>query len=127
MDELAKYYRIWKKEKLLLGDAWEGGDHQNIFHNGKGKPYYYTNPTAQWAKTKKMYGLKDVRLHDLQHTMVALLMEAGESLSAIQRRIGDASARKTSDIYDHVSEKLENSAVKHFNHFDPRNPAQKQS
>ncbi|MCY9108297.1 hypothetical protein P9422_20110 [Bacillus atrophaeus] len=31
--------------------------------------------------------------------MVALLMEAGESLSAIQRRAGHASARTTSDIY----------------------------
>ncbi|MCY8920233.1 site-specific integrase [Bacillus atrophaeus] len=80
-------------------------------------------PPAQWAKTKKMYGLKDVRLHDLRHTMVALLMEAGESLSAIQRRAGHASARTTSDIYGHVSKKLENSTVKHFNHFDHRNPA----
>lgn len=58
MNELAKYYRIWKKEKLLLGDAREGGDHQNIFHSCKGKPYYYTNPTEKWAKTKKMYGPK---------------------------------------------------------------------
>ncbi len=79
MDELAKYYRIRKKEKLLLGDAWEGGEHQYVFHSGKGKPYYYTTPTAKWAKIKKKYGLKDIRLHDLRHTMVALLMEAGES------------------------------------------------
>ncbi|MCY9195992.1 site-specific integrase [Bacillus atrophaeus] len=127
MDELAKYYRIWKKEKLLLGDAWEGREHQYVFHSGKGKPYYYTTPTAKWAKMKKKYGLKDVRLHDLRHTMVALLMEAGESLSAIQRRAGHASARTTSDIYGHVTEKLENSTVKHFNQFDPRNLAQKQS
>lgn len=46
---------------------------------------------------------------------------------AIQRRIGHASARTTSNFYDHVSEKLENSTVKHFNHFDPRNLRQKQS
>ncbi|WP_253295060.1 hypothetical protein [Bacillus atrophaeus] len=59
----------------------------------------------------------------MRYTMVALLMKTGESLSAIQRRIGHASARTTSDIYDHVSEKLENSTVKHFNHFDPRDPA----
>lgn len=54
-------------------------------------------------------------------------MEAGENLSAIQRRAGHASARTTSDIYGHVTEKLENSTVKHFNQFDPRNLAQKQS
>lgn len=28
MDELASYYRIWQKEKELLGDAWEGGENQ---------------------------------------------------------------------------------------------------
>lgn len=54
-------------------------------------------------------------------------MEAGENLSAIQRRAGHASARTTSDIYGRVTEKLENSTVKHFNQFDPRNLAQKQS
>ncbi|MEC3587887.1 hypothetical protein P9125_08055 [Bacillus mojavensis] len=58
--------------------------------------------------------------------MVALLREAGESLSAIQRRAGHASTRTTSDIYGHVTEKLENSTVKHFNQFDPRNLAQNQ-
>ncbi|MGW6102327.1 hypothetical protein ACWFOH_07655, partial [Bacillus subtilis] len=46
---------------------------------------------------------------------------------AIQRRAGHASARTTSDIYGHVTEKLENSTVKQFNQFDPRNLAQKQS
>jgi len=40
-------------EKLLLGDAWEGGEHQFVFHSGKGKPYYYTTPTAKWTKIKK--------------------------------------------------------------------------
>ncbi|ADV96184.1 hypothetical protein ABD69_15960 [Bacillus subtilis] len=37
-------------------------------------------------KLKKKYGLKDVRLHDLRHTMVALLMEAGESLSCYPKK-----------------------------------------
>ncbi|WP_329956614.1 tyrosine-type recombinase/integrase [Bacillus sp. PS108] len=76
----------YEKEKLLLSDAWEGGEHQYVFHSGKGKPYYYTTPTAKWTKIKKKYGLKDVRLHDLRHTMVALLMEAGESLSCYPKK-----------------------------------------
>lgn len=38
--------------------------------------------------------------------MVALLMEAGESISAIQRRAGHASARTTSDIYGHVTDEM---------------------
>ncbi|WP_254610295.1 tyrosine-type recombinase/integrase [Bacillus tequilensis] len=85
----------------MVDDAWEGEDNQYIFHSGTGKPYYYTIPTAKWAKIKKKYGLKDIRLHDLRHTMVALLIEAGENMSAIQKRASHASRRITSDIYGH--------------------------
>jgi hypothetical protein len=31
MDELAKYYRIWKKEKLMLGDAGKVGTTNTFF------------------------------------------------------------------------------------------------
>ncbi|KJH55806.1 tyrosine-type recombinase/integrase [Bacillus licheniformis] len=121
MEELASYYRIWQKEKELLGDAWEGAENQYIFHSGKGKPYYYTTPTSKWSKFKKKYKLKDIRLHDLRHTMVALLIEAGENLSAIQKRAGHSSHQITSDIYGHVTEKLENETVEYFNQFNPKN------
>lgn len=38
---------------------------------------------------------------------MALLIEAGENMSAIQKRAGHASRRITSDIVGHVTEKLE--------------------
>lgn len=49
MDEPEKYYSMWKKEKLGLGDAWEGGEHQYILHSGQGKPYYY-NPHCEMVQ-----------------------------------------------------------------------------
>ncbi|WP_342689176.1 hypothetical protein [Bacillus pumilus] len=47
-------------------------------------------------------------------------MEAGESISAIQRRAGHASARTTSDIYGHVTDEMKKSTANHFNKFDPK-------
>lgn len=120
MKELAAYYRMWQKEKDMLGDAWEGEDHQYIFHSGKGKPYYYTTPTNKWSKFKKKYDVKNIRLHDLRHTMVALLIEAGENMSAIQKRAGHASPQITSNIYGHVTEELENKTAEYFNQFNPK-------
>nr|WP_223249914.1 site-specific integrase [Bacillus sp. 7788] len=120
MNELSLYYHMWKREKEKLDDAWEGGDHQYIFHSGFGKPYYFTTPTTKWNRITQKYKIKNIRLHDLRHTMVALLMEAGESISAIQRRAGHASARTTSDIYGHVTDEMKKSAANHFNKFDPK-------
>ncbi|UDF15771.1 site-specific integrase [Bacillus pumilus] len=120
MNELSLFYHMWIREKEKLEDAWEGGDHQYIFHSGFGKPYYYTTPTTQWKRITQKYKIKNIRLHDLRHTMVALLMEAGESISAIQRRAGHASARTTTDIYGHVTDEMKKSAASHFNKFDPK-------
>ncbi|XYQ02823.1 hypothetical protein ACS7OT_02510 [Bacillus safensis] len=58
--------------------------------------------------------------------MVALLIEAGDSINAIQKRAGHASAKTTSDIYGHVTSKLEFNTAEHFNRFDPKN-TEKQS
>ncbi|WP_144470920.1 tyrosine-type recombinase/integrase [Bacillus pumilus] len=121
MDELKQYHIMWKKEKLLVGDLWEGDDHQYLFHNGFGVPFHYTTPTSKWSKIKNKHKLKNIRLHDLRHTMVALLIEAGESINAIKKRAGHASAKTTSDIYGHVTNKLEFNTAEHFNHFDPKN------
>ncbi|MCY9190166.1 tyrosine-type recombinase/integrase [Bacillus mojavensis] len=104
-----------KKENLVLGDAWEGGEHQYILHSGQGKPYYY-NPTAKWSKFTKKYGLKKIRFHKLRHTMVTLLIEAG----AIQERVGHAYYRTTFDRYGHATKKLADETAELFNNFDPK-------
>ncbi|WP_445662393.1 tyrosine-type recombinase/integrase [Bacillus sp. FSL W8-0645] len=70
---------------------------------------------------KNKHKLKNIRLHDLRHTMVALLKEAGESINAIQKRAGHASAKTTSDIYGHVTNKLEFNTAEHLNRFYPKN------
>ncbi|ALC80791.1 hypothetical protein AM592_03705 [Bacillus gobiensis] len=66
-----------EQEKENLGDAWEGGNHQFVFHSGTGKPYYFTTPTSKWSKFAKKLDLKYIRLHNLRHIMVNPLIEEG--------------------------------------------------
>ncbi|MGG3571228.1 site-specific integrase [Bacillus gobiensis] len=87
MDELKEYQMIWKREKFRLGDAWEGGDKQYVFHGGTGKPFYYTTPTYRWSKFAKKIDLKYIRLHDLRHTMVTLLIEEGARFSISKKEV----------------------------------------
>lgn len=54
--------------------------------------------------------------------MVTLLISTrDESMNTIQKRAGHASAKTTSNIYSHVTNKLEFNTAEHFNRFDPKN------
>lgn len=55
-----------------------------------------------------------------------MLLEAGESINAIQKRAGYASAKTTWDIYGHATYKLEFNNAEHLNRSDPKN-TEKQS
>lgn len=120
MRELRSYYTQWKKEKLQLGDAWEGGDKQYVFHSGGGKPYHYSTPSKRWRKFLKKNNLKHIRLHDLRHTAATLLIEQGASLKAVQERLGHSSSRST-DIYAHVTKKVSKDTAEKLDKFDPKN------
>lgn len=46
--------------------------------------------------------LKVIRLHDLRHSQVALLIDQGEEYHTIKERLGHASIRTTIDVYGHL-------------------------
>lgn len=114
MKELKEYHLDWKKEKLKLGDVWQGEGKQFVFHNGFGKPFYHTTPTSRWRKFLIRYGLKNVRLHDLRHTAATLLIEASirdgadpdVTLKAVQERLRHTKLQTTADLYTHVTKKV---------------------
>lgn len=120
MEELKIHDREWKKERLFVGDKWLGGERQYVFHAGLGKPYYHTTPTTWWKKFVKRHELKKVRFHDLRHSSATLLIEAGATMKAIQKRLGHAKHQTTADIYAHVTKKVSRDTVEKFNKFDPR-------
>lgn len=119
MEDLHKYYLWWRKEKMKQGEEWEGGEHEYLFHSGNGQPFYYTTPTARWRKFRSKAGLKTIRLHDLRHTMVTLLIEAGAQMKAIQKRTGHESLKVLSDTYSHVTEKVDKDMAEKFDVFKP--------
>jgi integrase len=126
MEEMKIHLREWKKEKLLAGDKWKGTDQDGderfyVFHGGFGKPYYHTYPSEWWKKFLKRHDLKEIRLHDLRHSSATLLIEAGASMKAIQKRLGHSKYQTTANIYTHVTKKVSRDTAEKFNKFDPRN------
>ncbi len=120
MEELKEYLNQWQEEKEATGDMWKGGEHEYLFHAGFGEPLYYNSPTQKWLQFIKKHDIKRIRLHDLRHTMVTLLIEAGANIKAIQKRAGHSSFRITADTYGHVTKKIIEDTVQHFDKFAPK-------
>ncbi|WP_082235012.1 tyrosine-type recombinase/integrase [Halobacillus massiliensis] len=120
MSLLREWHTEWKREKFKMGEDWEGGEHQYLFHNGTGKALYFSTPTTKWRRIIEKHGLKKIRLHDLRHSMVALLMEEDDvNLPAIQKRARHSSSKITSDIYGHISKKRAKQTASQFDKYAP--------
>lgn len=123
MDDLKRYEQEWIREKEWLGDKWEGGDRQFVFHNGKGKPYYYKHPSRWWERFCKRHGIRYIKFHGLRHSSGTLLLEDEEEtnfdsiLMAIQKRLGHARLSTTTDTYVHVTKKVKQRAAAKFDKF----------
>ncbi len=58
------------------------------------------------------FGLNDwnipsIPIHSLRHTHAVLLLETGTDMKYIQERLGHGSIQITSDVYAHISKKIE--------------------
>lgn len=122
MNELEIHFREWEleKKKAAIAGEWIGEDRSYVFHAGYGKPFYHSYPTEWWRKFLKRHNLKQIRLHDLRHSSATLLIEAGASMKAIQKRLGHAKHQTTADIYAHVTKKVSRDTAEKFDKFAPR-------
>ncbi|KMY54343.1 hypothetical protein AC623_10710 [Bacillus sp. FJAT-27231] len=120
MDELRAYVENWEKERELIDDQWKGGNNQYLFHNGVGERFHPQTITQKWWKIRKKHNF-NIRLHDLRHTMVTLLIEEGENMRAIQERARHSSSRVTNDIYGHITKRASMATAEKFDKFNPDN------
>lgn len=80
---------------------------EQLFLTPTGKTVRTRNFRRTWQKALKRAGLEGLRIHDLRHTHAAMLISAGRSLTAIQRRLGHSSIAVTSDLYGHLREEVD--------------------
>lgn len=62
----------------------------------------------------KKAGLPPIPIHSLRHTHAVILLEAGAEMKFIQERLGHGSMRITSDVYAHISKKVETDNMNKF-------------
>ena len=74
-----------------------------VFTNDADQPIRRTRFSTIWRPAAKAAGLgAEVTFHDLRHYYASLLIQHGESVKVVQRRLGHKSAVETLDTYSHL-------------------------
>jgi integrase len=90
-----------RTERERLSEIWH--DHGLVFPSERGTPMEPTNLSRAFANLRAKVGLTDVRLHDLRHTVVSLLMELGVAPHIVQAIARHADVKVTLKIYAHAN------------------------
>lgn len=118
IDEMLHFKDYWDDEKYAVGNKWLGGDDDYVFHDGYGLPYTPNNATNTWRKIVIRHELKDIRLHDLRHTIITYLLNSGEPVFNVSKRAGHANTEITTDTYGHADDRGGKSVIKHLEKFE---------
>ncbi|PRS24247.1 tyrosine-type recombinase/integrase [Bacillus safensis] len=92
--------------KLVLNDVYMH-DLNLVFSRKDGSPLPKSSLFNAFERILKQAGLPKMPIHALRHTHTVLLLESGASMKYVQERLGHKSIRVTSDIYSHISKKID--------------------
>lgn len=67
-----------------------------------------------FSKILKNVGIPSMPIHSLRHTHAVLLLETGAEMKYVQERLGHGSIQITSDVYAHISKKIETDNMDKF-------------
>jgi integrase len=87
------------KERADLAEAWK--DYGLVFPSETGTPMEPRNLSRHFAGLRARAGLPDVRLHDLRHTVVSVLMDLGVPPHVVQAIARHSDVKITLRIYAH--------------------------
>lgn len=67
-----------------------------------------------FSRIIKRSNIPEIPIHCLRHTHAVLLLESGATMKYIQERLGHGSAQITTDVYAHISKKIEKDTMNSF-------------
>ncbi len=99
--KLLKEYRQWFLElKLKNGDRWQNTGF--CFVRDDGTPMFPDAITAWLRKFSMKHDLPHLNPHAFRHTMASVLINSGQDIVSVSKRLGHAQTSTTLNIYAHV-------------------------
>jgi len=93
-----------EKDKAARGAGKHVVSSPFVFTNIQGKPFRPESISQAFKRAAAKVGLPDMRLHDLRHTAITYMLEAGENPKTVSEFAGHATANFTLNQYAHVLE-----------------------
>jgi integrase len=98
---LSSHKRRQAMERLLAGERWVETGY--VFTTEIGTPIEPDNLRRVWYPLREVAGLGEMRLHDLRHSCVTLLLRLKVPPHIVQAIVGHADLHVTMTIYAHAS------------------------
>lgn len=103
------WHKARQAERRLLASDWQ--DLGLVFDRGDGHWLYQSHWQRRHRELCASIGIAPINHHALRHTAATIMLESGVHVKVVSEILGHASIQTTLDIYSHVSESLQRSAV----------------
>ena len=101
---LRRHQATQAEEKAIAGNCWKGNTWNLVFTSKVGTPLDARRVLSKFQSLLAAAGLPRLRLHDLRHSAVAILIAQGVHPRAISELLGHCSVAFTMQVYGHLME-----------------------
>ena len=116
IDALTRHRTRQLEQKLAAGSTWPNdvipGQTGLAFTTSAGTPVWPKTLDGHFKRVLVRAGLPNIRLHDLRHSCATNLLEQGVNAKIVSEMLGHSSISVTVDLYQHVSQTMQESAVR---------------
>ncbi|MGK9252400.1 tyrosine-type recombinase/integrase [Paenibacillus humicus] len=112
-EDLAAHKAWQEQNKATFGNLYKT-DLDLVLCRADGSPMPKSSLFNAFSRCLQRVDLPPLPIHSLRHTFAVLMLEAGVEMKVVQEMLGHGSIQITSDVYAHISTKLENAGIEKF-------------
>ncbi|MEK3920477.1 tyrosine-type recombinase/integrase [Paenibacillus sp. FSL K6-2393] len=117
-----RYHASWQNQnKINLGESMYRHDLNLVLCKNDGSPMPKSSLFNASKRILRKAGLsEELTIHSLRHTYAVVMLEAGADIKFVQEQLGHGSVQITSDVYAHISKKLEKRNIDKYEEYTSR-------
>jgi len=113
VNDLHFHKKQQNQNKLALNDIYHH-DLNLVLSRNDGNFMPKSTLFNAFSRILKRAEIPSLPIHALRHTHAVILLESGASMKYVQERLGHGSLQITSDVYAHISKKIERDSMEQY-------------